>query len=168
MSITINVSHSGKVKVKDAEEKWITVRGVHVKIDGNGKILTGPTSLKGSNIKTIGGKTTNQEIAELEEMLDKAKLDKDKHAIAEIEEALQDLASKRAKVKKEEAENIAKGLAQHTEQTEAAEAKFPKGTKVLVPQDGFMPRVGEVIGHRGNILETTAGDIHVTKAKLAE
>lgn len=74
---------------------------------------------------------------------------------------------KSAKAKREaEAKNIGKGLGKAVEEAEAAEKKFPKGTRVRANRVGAPAQ--EVVGYRGNMLVLTSGDmIHATKAVRA-
>lgn len=65
-----------------------------------------------------------------------------------------------------EAENIAKGLESHYNNTESAAKKFPKGSKVRANVQGS--KGYEVIGHNGNMVQTTGGDFHVSKVVLAK
>lgn len=58
--------------------------------------------------------------------------------------------------------NFARGLASHFKKTSAAASRFPIGSMVRENRQGA--RLSRVIGHSGNVIHTTGGDLHVTKA----
>ena len=60
------------------------------------------------------------------------------------------------------AKNFAKGLQRHHQETQQAKKKFPVGSQIRENRSGAS--VAQVTGHSGNIIHTTKGDLHITKA----
>lgn len=63
-------------------------------------------------------------------------------------------------------DSFQQGAEESYQAEQSSKKKFPVGSRVKVNSVGAP--VGKVTGHRGNIIMTTAGDIHVTKAVMAD